>query len=141
MTDWLAHRLVDLGWSQIRKVATGRTPELNRFLQQILACLVLVLMQRLCTVQYGRLRGKFIVAVAVDHDVTAANGSGAIGRAQLCDAGSEAVDVFPDVVPAAAKSGKNGMVGKKITLDTSPCCGLLLERGSLTETGPAPRWS
>ena len=60
------------------------------------------------TVQYGRLRRKVIVAVAVDHDSTAANGSGAIGR----DAGSEAVDVSPDVAPAAgprpaaAKSGK-----------------------------------
>jgi len=49
-------------------------------------CLVLVLTQRLCTVQYyGRLRRKVVVAVAGDHDVTAANGTGAIGR----DAGSE----------------------------------------------------
>lgn len=86
---------------------------------------------------------KLFVAVAVDHDGTAANGSGAIGR----DAGGEAVDVSPDVAPAAgprpaaAKSGKGGMVGKKRTLDTPPCCGLLLERGSLTETGPAPRWA
>ena len=78
------------------------------------------------TVQYGRLRRKVIVAVAVDHDgtITAANGSGAIGR----DAGSEAVDVSPDVAeaasprPAAAKSGKGGMVGKKRTLDTPPFC-------------------
>ena len=83
------------------------------------------------TVQYGRLRRKVIVAVAVDHDSTAANGSGAIGR----DAGSEAVDVSPDVAPAAgprpaaAKSGKGGMVGKKRTLES------LLWR-SLTETAP-----
>ena len=65
---------------------------------------------------YGRMRRKVIVAVAVDHDVTAANGSGAIDR----DAG-EAVNVFLDVAPAAgpqpaaAKSGKGGMVGKKRT--------------------------
>ena len=65
---------------------------------------------------YGRwLRRKVVVAVAVVHDVTAADRSGAIGR----DAGSEAIDVSPDVNTAAgprlaaATSGKGGMVGRK----------------------------
>ena len=77
-------------------------------------CLVLVLIPDAapacvqCSTVVGCVKKKVVVAVAVDHDVTAADGSGAIGR----DAGSEAVDVSPDVRYSGwpSASSRNGVL-------------------------------